>query len=118
MGEANSDSDELYVLWTTGDRETALSMVLMYTLNAKLRNWWGDVTLIIWGASTKLVLQDEEIQGRIQQMLEVGVHVEACVACADMFGATPLLKKLGVDVKGMGTPLTQLLKDGKKVLSV
>jgi hypothetical protein len=51
-------------------------------------------------------------------MLEVGVHVEACVACADMFGATPLLKKLGVDVKGMGTPLTQLLKDGKKVLSV
>jgi hypothetical protein len=118
MTEAISDPDELYVLWTSGDRETALSMVFMYTLNAKLKNWWEDVTLIIWGASTKLLVQDEELQGRIQQMLEAGIHVVACVACADMFGAASRLEKLGIEVKAMGYPLTQLLKEGKKVLSV
>jgi hypothetical protein len=112
------DSNEIYVLWTSGDRETALSMVFMYTLNAKLKGWWEDVTLIVWGASTKLLAQDKELQGRIRQMIDAGVDVVACVACADMFGATKLLEDLGIEVKGMGHPLTQLLKAGKKVLSV
>ncbi|VBB09520.1 Hypothetical protein LUCI_4815 [Lucifera butyrica] len=112
------DSNELYVLWTTGDRETALSMVFMYTLNAKLKGWWEDVTLIIWGASTKLLARDEELQGRIRQMIDAGVDVVACVACANMFGATKILEDLGIEVKGMGHPLTQLLKAGKTVLSV
>ena len=112
------DSGELFVLWTSGDRETALSMVFMYTHNSKLRGWWEDVTLIVWGASTKLLIQDEELQGRIRQMIEAGVDVVACIACAEMFGATKLLEDLGIEVKPMGYPLTQLLKAGKTVLSV
>ncbi len=112
------DSNELYVLWTSGDRETALSMAFMYTLNAKLKGWWEDVTLIVWGASTNLLAHDEELQGRIRQMIDAGVDVVACVACAEMFGATKLLGDLGIEVKPMGHPLTQLLKAGKKVLSV
>ena len=63
------DSGELFVLWTSGDRETALSMVFMYTHNSKLRGWWEDVTLIVWGASTKLLIQDEELQGRVRYTL-------------------------------------------------
>lgn len=112
------EANELYVLWTSGERETALGMVLMYTFNAKLRGWWEDVTLIVWGASAKLLAQDEELQGRITQLIDAGVKVEACRACAEMFGATKILSDLGIEVKGMGEPLTQLLKAGKKVLSV
>lgn len=116
--DLNPECTELYVLWTTGDRETALSMVCMYTLNAKMRGWWEDVTLIIWGASSKLLAQDEELQGRIRQMIEAGVMVVACVACANMFGVSKILENLGVEVKGMGQPLTQLLKEGKKVITI
>jgi len=112
------DSQELYVLWTSGDREVALSMVFMYTFNAKTRGWWENVTLIIWGPSAKLLSQDEELQGRIRQMIEAGVHVVACVACATMFGVVKNLEDLGVEVKGMGDPLTQLLKAGKTLLTV
>lgn len=112
------ESNELYVLWTSGDRETALSMVFMYTLNAKRKGWWEDVTLIVWGASAKLLAQDEELQGHIQQIIVAGVDVVACVACADMFDATKTLEELGIEVKGMGYPLTQLLKAGKTVLSI
>lgn len=112
------DSNELFVLWTSGERETALGMVFMYTLNAKTRGWWEDVTLIVWGASTKLLAEDEELQGRIRQMIDAGVDVVACVACADMFSATKILEDLGIEVKGMGHPLTQLLKAGKTILSV
>lgn len=116
--EKSGDATELFVLWSSGERETALGMVFMYTLNVKLKGWWEDVTLIVWGASTKLLVQDEELQGRIRQMIDAGVDVVACVACAEMFGATKTLEDLGIEVKPMGHPLTQLLKAGKIVLSV
>lgn len=112
------NANELFVLWTSGDRETALGMAFMYTHNSKLKGWWEDVTLIVWGAATKLLAQDAELQDRIRQMLDAGVDVVACVACAEMFGATKTLENLGIEVKPMGQPLTQLLKAGKTVLTV
>lgn len=48
--------NELVVLWTSGDREVALKMVFMYTLNSKLKGWWKDVTLIVWGPLLSLFL--------------------------------------------------------------
>ena len=44
----NADKKSLVVLWTSGDREVALKMVFMYTLNAKLKGWWEEVILIVW----------------------------------------------------------------------
>ena len=112
------DQEKLYVLWTSGDREVALSMVFMYTFNAKTKGWWEDVCLIIWGSSAKLLSQDEELQGRVRQMIEGGVEVVACIACAQMFGVTQILESIGVTVKPMGNPLTQLLKEGKRILTI
>ena len=38
--EVNSEKpSELVVLWTSGDRDVALKMVFMYTLNSKLKGW-------------------------------------------------------------------------------
>ncbi len=31
--------DGLVVVWTSGDREVALEIVFMYTLNSKLKGW-------------------------------------------------------------------------------
>ena len=112
------ENNELYVLWTSGDKEVALSMAFMYTFNSKTKGWWDEVTLIVWGPSAKLLAIDDEIQGRVRQMIEAGVHVTACVACAQMYGVTGILENIGIDVKPMGIPLTELLKSGKKVLSI
>jgi len=112
------EPNELYVLWTSGDREVALTMAFMYTFNAKTKGWWEKVNLIIWGPSAKLLSQDEELQRCVRQMIEAGVIVVACAACADMYGVSQFLRNMGVDVKPMGTPLTQLLKAGKRVLSI
>jgi hypothetical protein len=112
------ENNELYVLWKSGDKEIALSMAFMYTFNSKTRGWWDEVTLIVWGPSTKLLATDDEIQGRVRQMIDAGVHVAACIACAQMYGVVGILENLGIDVKPMGIPLTELLKSGKKVLSV
>jgi hypothetical protein len=48
-------NEKLVIVWTSGDREVALKMVFMYTLNAKTRAWWDDITLVVWGPSAKLL---------------------------------------------------------------
>jgi len=109
--------DSLVILWATGDRDVALYSAFMYGLNSKLRGWWDDVTLIVWGSSSKLLANDIELQEHVTTMIEAGVVVEACKSCSDHFGVSGTLSNLGVDVKGMGEPLTSYLKEGRHVLT-
>ncbi|MCP4726377.1 MAG: DsrE family protein [bacterium] len=110
----NGTPTKLAVVWTSGDRDVALKMVFMYTYNAKKNGWWDDeVQLIVWGPSSKLLSEDEELQEYIKNMKNVGVEVLACKACADMYGVADKLTELGVEVKYMGQPLTDLLKDSE-----
>lgn len=111
-------NNSLVVLWSSGDREIALSMAFMYAHNAKLYNWWETVTLIVWGPSSKLLSIDEELQQHIKKMQDDGVYVEACRACADLYGTAEFLKGLGIKVRYMGEPFTQYLKEGRKVITV
>ncbi|MHC1745662.1 MAG: DsrE family protein [Negativicutes bacterium] len=109
--------NELYVLWTSGDREVALKMVFMYTFNSKSKGWWDEVCLIVWGPSSKLLAEDQELQEYVRRMREAGVEIVACKACTDSYGISDDLEKLGVEVKYMGQPLTQILKQNSKVIT-
>ena len=112
------NSNKLAVLWTSGDPEVAEKMGFMYTYNAKKQGWFDEVVLIVWGPSAKLLSENEMLQDYIKKMQDAGVKVEACVACARMYGVDDDLKKMGIDVKGMGIPLSDYLKEGWKTLSI
>jgi len=105
------DKNKLMVVWTSGDREVAFKMVFMYVYNAKKNGWWEDITLLIWGPSSKLASEDTEIQDSLKQMMEIGVQVIACLACADLCHNTKGLEELGVTVKYTGTDLTSYIKE-------
>ncbi len=110
--------DHLYILWTSSEVDTFDEMVFMYALNAKKLGWWMEVTLIIWGASARLVGNDELIQLKIKELLSSGIRVEACKACANNLGVEDTLNDLGVDVKYWGRQLTTLLKGEKKLITI
>lgn len=110
--------DKLAVLWTSSDREVALKMVFMYTYNSKLQGWWKDVTLIIWGPSSKLLSMDIELQDYLKKAQKIGVKVQACRACSDMYEVTEKLESMDIDVIYMGEPLTNYLKNGWKVITL
>lgn len=121
---AQSDTDmnadnpyRLAVLWTSGDRDVALRAAFMYTLNAKARGWFDQVTLIVWGPSAELLARDQELQERVRAMDEVGVTLVACKACADGYGVSEALEGMGIDVKYMGEPLTEMLQGDWEVLT-
>ena len=112
------DKTHLYVLWTNDNPITAEKMVFMYTINSLIHGWWEKVTLIIWGAPTQLVSEDVNIQEKIKEALDAGVHVTACKACADQLGVTETLEKLQIEVKYWGLPLTEILKNNEQLLTI
>lgn len=42
---------------------------------------------------------------------DAGVVVEACIYFAEAYGITAEIKALGIEVRPMGVPLTEFLKD-------
>ena len=115
--ESAIETSKLGVVWTSGDRDVALKMVFMYTLNAKSRNWFDEVRLVVWGPSAKLLSVDEELQQEIAKMKDAGIELVACKACADSYGVSDKLEQLGVEVKYMGVPLSNMLKQDWKVVT-
>lgn len=113
----NIKNNRLLVIWSSSDREVALKMVFMYTRNAMIQGWWDNVRLIIWGPSSKLLSEDDELQAYIKNMRDSGVEVMACKACTDSYGISSLLEELGIQVIYMGEPLTSMLKDGWTTLT-
>jgi len=111
------DNSKLVVVWTSGDKDVAIKMVYMYTFNAKKQGWFDDVTFVIWGPSSKLLSEDAELQEYLGRMKEAGINLQACIACANMYGVTDKLRSMGVEVKGMGKPLTDMLKADYKVIT-
>ena len=103
-------SGQLLVLWTTTERETVDNMVFLYTMNSKLRGWWEEVTLLIWGVTARLVAEDESIQENIKGFLEKGIRVIARRKCAENLGVVEKLEAMGIEVFYTGEFLTEWMK--------
>jgi hypothetical protein len=112
------ENSDLYILWTNDNPVTAEKMVLMYAMNSILRGWWDKVTIIIWGAPAIMVSENTDIQKKVKEAQEKGVHITACKACADQLGVTDKLEMLGVEVIYWGEPLTDILKAKKALITV
>ena len=65
MGQQNN-KEHLHILWTNADVTTAKLMVMMYARNAMKNGWWKEVTVIVWGATVKLLAENEELQEELK----------------------------------------------------
>jgi hypothetical protein len=109
--EAEQPTGRLMVVWTSADPDVADKVCLMYTHAAKKYGWFADVTLVVWGPSQRLLVGDPTLQAKVKAMQADGVVVQACIACANKLGLVDQIRELGLEVKGMGVPLTEALKD-------
>jgi hypothetical protein len=112
-----TDRSDLLIVWTSGDHDVALKMVFMYAGNAMRYGWWEAVSLLVWGPSQKLLTEDGALQDRLAEMMELGVQVGACKACADSYPVTEKLEELGVEVFYSGEFLTNWIKSGRPVIT-
>ena len=111
--------DKLTIVWTTENEETALNMILMYTLKSNTNKWWKECNLITWGPSNKLLCTNKEVQELVQEIIKQGVKVMACQRCAEKYGLVDQIKEMGIEVKFMGEPFTEYLQDESyRVISI
>jgi hypothetical protein len=113
----SAGESRLAVIWSSADPDVARRVCFMYTHAAKKQKWFDEVTLIVWGPSARLLAGDKDLQAEVRAMAADGVKVVACQACADSYGVTAALRAQGIEVKYMGRPLTDMLKQGWKVLT-
>jgi len=114
---SSSPKDTLVVLWTSGDPEVAEKVCLMYTHASAKYDWFKKVILIVWGPSANLLANNEALQDKIKKMEADGIQLQACVVCADSYGVSDKLRDIGIEVIGMGKPLTGYIKSGYSVLN-
>jgi hypothetical protein len=114
---ANKENSRLAVVWTSADPDVAHRVCLMYTHAAAKNKWFEEVRLVVWGPSARLLAGDKDLQAKLKAMQKDGVILQACVVCADSYGVSETLRGLGIEVKGMGKPLTELLQSDCKVLT-
>lgn len=110
--------NHLNILWTNADPITVEHMVMLYAKGAVTRNWFDKVTVIVWGNSSKLVAENETIQNLVINCQEAGVEFVGCLHCAQQLGAEEKLTELGVDLKYMGAPLTDLIKNDEHLITI
>lgn len=110
--------NEAKILWTTGDKDTAEHMVILYVHNAKLKGWMDEVSVLVWGASQKLIAEDKEIQAKVKAMVDDGVKVTACLKCATDLEIEDSLKACNIDVYYTGELLSEWIKSGDTIISV
>ncbi len=108
---AHKEPTRLAIVWTSGDADVAHKMALTYVHASEKRGWFDENLVIVWGPSSRLLAADKELQAKVKAMMDDGVTFQACLACADMYGVTPKLRELGIEVKYMGEPLTKMLQD-------
>ena len=112
------DKKTLHILWTNADVDTSLHMVMMYASNCMIKQWWDEVTVIVWGATARLACENEAVQKEIEVAMNVGVRFSACVSCARRLGVEEKLKSMGIECISWGPPLTEILQSGGKLLTV
>lgn len=108
----------LHILWTNADPITSEHMVMMYARNAMINGWWDKVTVILWGATQKLYLENEAVRLKADIARQAGVVFTACISCAINVGLVEELEAACIETIRWGEKLSLLMQNGKHVLSI
>jgi hypothetical protein len=109
---------KLHILWTNDNLQTSEHMVLMYAPITLQNEMWDEITVIIWGATSTLVAENKHMQKLIADAQEIGVKFTACKTCAEKLGTEQALTDLGIEIKGWGKPLTELIQNKEHLLTI
>jgi len=111
-------SNKLLIVWSSGEKEVAKKLVLLYGSVMLPRGYWDEATIMIWGPSAKLLAEDKELQEQMKVVQKTGVNFNACVVCVEDYGVSKELEELSIELIHTGEMLTQSLQsDDVKVLT-
>ncbi len=102
----------VFMILSSADKIVHQELSFPYSYNSKKQGWMDQVRVILWGPTEKIVIEDLDFQEQVRLLMDTGVEVYACKACSDNFGVSDELEKIGIDVRYVGTFVTEMLKEG------
>lgn len=102
---------KLCVVWKSNNQVDIDKFILPYVYNAKVKGWFDEVDLLVWGASQEVLANSSLYKQNIEEFVSSGISVYACKMCADGLNVTNVLESLGVHVIYTGEYLSNQLKD-------
>ena len=110
--------NKLLIVWSSGEKEVAKKLVLLYGSVMLEQKYWDEATIMIWGPSAQILATDIELQEQMMLVRDSGVKFNACVVCTDDYGVSDKLKEFGVKLIHTGEILTEALQsDDVKVIT-
>ena len=116
--DTETDKNEVHILWTNADPSVAYNMVFMYAGNAVRNKWWDEITVILWGPTQELAVQNQGIREHIKELQNLGVKFSACMTCAIELETKEDLEQMGVEVIRWGKKLTDKIKNKDNIIYV
>ena len=104
-------SDKLAVILVSGDRKV-LEMGLVYAKNVVARGWMDEMKLFFFGPSEVIIATDPDLRALVAEIIEGGTIPQACSWCSDKYHVSEMLAELGCEILGIGSPVSQAIKDG------
>ena len=112
------NQDKLVVVWLSCDKRAAYDMAMLYARDSLLAGWFSEVELIIWGPTVNEVIINADCMTQMELLRGVGVEINACLACARLYGVVDQLVENGIPCLPMGERLTQHLKDRTPIMII
>jgi len=101
------------LIWlASGDRDK-LMPGLMWGLNAKRNAWVDEVRVIVFGASERTIMEDDELFNMVQE-------IEGTLFCrrvAETEGTVEQLEQRGAKLAYVGEPIAKAITEGYTVLT-
>jgi len=110
-------SNKLLIVWSSGEKEVATKLILLYGSVMLERKYWDEATIMLWGPSAKLLAEDRELQEKVRLVQESGVKFNACVVCSDDYGVSKQLQEMNIELIHTGEMLTEALQSDTKVIT-
>ncbi|MDF1539906.1 MAG: hypothetical protein P1Q69_13495 [Candidatus Thorarchaeota archaeon] len=105
-----TEKKNLLVIIASGEREKVLTAI-MYALNTAKYGWLGDVKVMFFGPSEKLLINDEEV-GLEAQNLATQMEPIACKFLSDRDEISSKIDELGITVDYVGSKIADLVNEG------
>ena len=106
-----SSLNKIVVVWALKSPEVVREMVLAHTRDFKLRGFWDQVRLVMWGPSVTLFAKDEALQAELEELKNSGVEVQICKRSADGYDVTDKIASLKSDLVYMEDPFIEYQKE-------
>lgn len=110
--------EHLHILWTNADPVVFDKMVLMYAVNSLTHGWWEKVTVILWGESARLAVEDPAVARAHPPGPGAGRGVLCLRFLRRELGVEEQLREMGLEVIPWGEPLTRLIRSRAPLLTV